>query len=144
MPPKKKEEETPELGAGRFGRVRNNLRMGLVGLPNVGKSSLFNLFTEQSAAAENFPFCTVRGARMRGPPGAASGARGPAGGDRGADSRAPLRPLSTARACRTRAHARAAPRRSIPTRRAAPSPMSASTTSARCSSRPRRSPPTCT
>uniref|UniRef100_A0A7R9Y5W4 Obg-like ATPase 1 n=1 Tax=Prasinoderma coloniale TaxID=156133 RepID=A0A7R9Y5W4_9VIRI len=59
MPPKKKEEETPELGAGRFGRVRNNLRMGLVGLPNVGKSSLFNLFTEQSAAAENFPFCTI-------------------------------------------------------------------------------------
>uniref|UniRef100_A0A7S3C3C8 Obg-like ATPase 1 n=1 Tax=Prasinoderma singulare TaxID=676789 RepID=A0A7S3C3C8_9VIRI len=61
MPPKKKgaNEETQVLGAGRFGRVRNNLRMGLVGLPNVGKSSLFNLFTEQSAAAENFPFCTI-------------------------------------------------------------------------------------
>ncbi|KAJ1553632.1 hypothetical protein HK096_007086 [Nowakowskiella sp. JEL0078] len=33
--------------------------MGVVGLPNVGKSSLFNLLTEQSAAAENFPFCTI-------------------------------------------------------------------------------------
>ncbi|KAJ3213945.1 hypothetical protein HK099_007102, partial [Clydaea vesicula] len=32
---------------------------GLVGLPNVGKSSLFNLLTEQSAAAENYPFCTI-------------------------------------------------------------------------------------
>lgn len=33
--------------------------MGCVGLPNVGKSSLFNLLTEQSAAAENYPFCTI-------------------------------------------------------------------------------------
>ena len=32
---------------------------GLVGLPNVGKSSLFNLLTQQSAAAENYPFCTI-------------------------------------------------------------------------------------
>lgn len=33
--------------------------MGIFGLPNVGKSSLFNLLTEQSAAAENYPFCTI-------------------------------------------------------------------------------------
>jgi obg-like ATPase 1 len=33
--------------------------MGIVGLPNVGKSSLFNLLTSQSAPAENFPFCTI-------------------------------------------------------------------------------------
>lgn len=33
--------------------------MGCVGLPNVGKSSLFNLLTEQNAAAENYPFCTI-------------------------------------------------------------------------------------
>ncbi|KAI8830948.1 P-loop containing nucleoside triphosphate hydrolase protein [Chytriomyces cf. hyalinus JEL632] len=43
----------------RFGRVKANLRMGVVGLPNVGKSSLFNLLTEQSVPAENFPFCTI-------------------------------------------------------------------------------------
>lgn len=33
--------------------------MGILGLPNVGKSSLFNLMTEQSVAAENYPFCTI-------------------------------------------------------------------------------------
>lgn len=59
MPPKKKEEAQEEVGAARFGRVRNNLKMGIVGLPNVGKSSLFNLLTSQSIAAENFPFCTI-------------------------------------------------------------------------------------
>ena len=55
MPPKKT-EQAPTL---RFGRVKNNLKMGIVGLPNVGKSSLFNLLTEQSIAAENYPFCTI-------------------------------------------------------------------------------------
>jgi len=59
MPPKKAAAATEEVGAARFGRVRNNLRMGVVGLPNVGKSSLFNLLTNQSIAAENFPFCTI-------------------------------------------------------------------------------------
>jgi len=43
----------------RFGRVKSNLKMGILGLPNVGKSSLFNLLTKQSAAAENYPFCTI-------------------------------------------------------------------------------------
>lgn len=33
--------------------------MGIVGLPNVGKSSTFNLLSRQSVPAENFPFCTV-------------------------------------------------------------------------------------
>lgn len=33
--------------------------MGIVGLPNVGKSSLFNALTERSVKAENFPFCTI-------------------------------------------------------------------------------------
>jgi obg-like ATPase 1 len=59
MPPKKKDEPAEAVGAARFGRVRNNLKMGIVGLPNVGKSSLFNLLTNQSIAAENFPFCTI-------------------------------------------------------------------------------------
>ena len=35
------------------------IQMGIVGLPNVGKSSLFNLLTEQAIAAENYPFCTI-------------------------------------------------------------------------------------
>ncbi|KAK7215739.1 hypothetical protein V2G26_003742 [Clonostachys chloroleuca] len=57
MPPKKIEAVKDNVVA--FGRVRKNLKMGCVGLPNVGKSSLFNLLTEQSAAAENYPFCTI-------------------------------------------------------------------------------------
>jgi ribosome biogenesis GTPase A len=57
MPPKKAEPVIDNVVA--FGRVRKNLKMGCVGLPNVGKSSLFNLLTEQSAAAENYPFCTI-------------------------------------------------------------------------------------
>ncbi|GAM19309.1 hypothetical protein SAMD00019534_024840 [Acytostelium subglobosum LB1] len=42
-----------------LGRVGNNLQMGVVGLPNVGKSSLFNILTNMSIPAENFPFCTI-------------------------------------------------------------------------------------
>ena len=35
------------------------IKCGIVGLPNVGKSTLFNALTEAGIAAENFPFCTI-------------------------------------------------------------------------------------
>jgi len=36
-----------------------SLQCGIVGLPNVGKSTLFNALTRSSVPAENFPFCTI-------------------------------------------------------------------------------------
>jgi len=57
MPPKddsKKKEEKPLLG-----RPGNTVRMGLVGMPNVGKSSLFNLLSALQVPAEAYPFCTI-------------------------------------------------------------------------------------
>jgi len=56
MPPKKKEEEVKKV---ILGRASNTLRMGLVGLPNVGKSTTFNILSNLNVPAENFPFCTI-------------------------------------------------------------------------------------
>jgi GTP-binding protein YchF len=36
-----------------------SLKCGIVGLPNVGKSTLFNALTRAGVAAENYPFCTI-------------------------------------------------------------------------------------
>src|SRR6186997_2502302 len=35
------------------------LKCGIVGLPNVGKSTLFNCLTKAGVAASNYPFCTI-------------------------------------------------------------------------------------
>jgi obg-like ATPase 1 len=57
MPPKgKKAAEEIKVELGRPG---NTLKMGIVGLPNVGKSSTFNLMSKLSVPAENIPFCTI-------------------------------------------------------------------------------------
>lgn len=45
----------------RFTRSKDSmsLKCGIVGLPNVGKSTLFNALTKAGIAAENYPFCTI-------------------------------------------------------------------------------------
>jgi tRNA U34 5-carboxymethylaminomethyl modifying GTPase MnmE/TrmE len=50
MPPKAVAPPV-QKSASRFGRVKSNLKMGIVGLPNVGKSSLFNLMCDMQVCA---------------------------------------------------------------------------------------------
>ncbi|CAN6195880.1 unnamed protein product [Urochloa humidicola] len=58
MPPKAKKDAAP---AERpiLGRFSSHLKIGIVGLPNVGKSTFFNIVTKLAIPAENFPFCTI-------------------------------------------------------------------------------------
>jgi GTP-binding protein YchF len=52
---------TPIFGSTAPDIQRNfmSLQCGIVGLPNVGKSTLFNALTKAGIAAENYPFCTI-------------------------------------------------------------------------------------
>lgn len=61
MPPKKKGSAAGAAPQERLmlGRFTHNLKMGIVGLPNVGKSTFFNTLTKCNVPAENFPFCTI-------------------------------------------------------------------------------------
>eukprot|EP00792_Barthelona_sp_PAP020_P004193 TRINITY_DN1951_c0_g1_i1.p1 TRINITY_DN1951_c0_g1~~TRINITY_DN1951_c0_g1_i1.p1 ORF type:complete len:390 (+),score=121.52 TRINITY_DN1951_c0_g1_i1:65-1234(+) len=55
MPAKKKDSVSVRPTLGRF---KNSLSLGIVGYPNVGKSTFFNLLTKQNVPAENYEFCT--------------------------------------------------------------------------------------
>ena len=54
---KKEDEKPPEKPL--LGRPGNTLKMGIVGLPNVGKSSMFNLLSKMQVPAKNVMFCTI-------------------------------------------------------------------------------------
>ncbi|BAF23120.2 obg-like ATPase 1 [Oryza sativa Japonica Group] len=59
MPPKASKKDAAPAERPILGRFSSHLKIGIVGLPNVGKSTFFNIVTKLSIPAENFPFCTI-------------------------------------------------------------------------------------
>src|ERR1700675_1627896 len=59
--PRRARPSVDPRGARRFTSSKDSmsLQCGIVGLPNVGKSTLFNALTKAGIAAENYPFCTI-------------------------------------------------------------------------------------
>ncbi|GIQ82454.1 ribosome-binding ATPase YchF/Obg-like ATPase 1 [Kipferlia bialata] len=59
MAKKTKGDDEPTTEIQLLGRSKNTLSCGIVGLPNVGKSLMFNMMSNQEVPSENFPFCTI-------------------------------------------------------------------------------------
>ena len=42
-----------------FGHFSNHLKVGLIGLPNAGKSTIFTVLSRKQVPCEEYPFCTI-------------------------------------------------------------------------------------